>query len=128
MTIAVPAVTADQMREVDRLMVAELHIELEQMMENAGRALAELAIDAFNPGRVIVLAGPGGNGGGGLVAARHLINRSRDVQIVLTNPAEDMAPVPAHQLDILHRMAAPVTVSAAEPDNDGAELIIDALL
>lgn len=82
----VPAVTADQMREVDRLMISEFHIDLVQMMENAGRALAELAIDAFTPGTVVVLAGPGGNGGGGLAAARHLINRDRDVRVVLAGP------------------------------------------
>lgn len=107
MITEVPAVTADQMRNIDRLMVAEFHIELEQMMENAGRALAELAVDAFNPSSMIVLAGPGGNGGRGLVAARHLINRGRDVQIVLTNPAEDMSTVPAHQLDIQTRAWRP---------------------
>src|SRR6516165_3076813 len=36
----IPAVTVAQMREVDRIMVDELHIELLQMMENAGRCLA----------------------------------------------------------------------------------------
>ncbi len=36
----VPAVSVEQMREVDRVMVEELGIELQQMMENAGRALA----------------------------------------------------------------------------------------
>lgn len=40
---AVPTVTAAQMREIDRLMVEEIGISLEQMMENAGRAFAELA-------------------------------------------------------------------------------------
>src|SRR6266513_6124073 len=34
---AVPALTTDQMREVDRVMIEDLHIELIQMMENAGR-------------------------------------------------------------------------------------------
>ena len=72
----VPTVTVAQMREVDRIMVDELHIELLQMMENAGRCLA-----AHTRGwlggqvigrRVVVLAGSGGNGGGGLVAARRL--------------------------------------------------------
>jgi len=74
---AVPALTTEQMRAVDRAMVEDLHIELVQMMENAGRGLAELAITRFSPDSVTVLAGPGGNGGGGLVAARHLANRSR---------------------------------------------------
>lgn len=39
----IPVVTVDQMREVDRLMIDEMQIELLQMMENAGRALAEQA-------------------------------------------------------------------------------------
>jgi len=72
---AVPALTTEQRRAVDRAMVEDLHIELVQMMENAGRGLAELAITRFSPSSVTVLSGPGGNGGGGLVAARQLANR-----------------------------------------------------
>ena len=72
-----PFLTADQMREVDRLMIEEYGIELLQMMENAGRGLADLARERFlddDPRRraVVLLAGAGGNGGGGLVAARRL--------------------------------------------------------
>ncbi len=57
----VPYLTADQMREVDRLMVEVYHIELIQMMENAGRNLAHLARDRLLNGdprgkRVAVLA------------------------------------------------------------------------
>ena len=81
-----PALTTEQMREVDRVMVEDLHIELVQMMENAGRGLAELAIDRFSPGSVTVLAGPGGNGGGGPVGARHLANRGCQVQVMLSEP------------------------------------------
>ena len=62
---AVPALTANQMREVDRVMTDELHIDLVQMMENAGQNLAELALRRFSPASVVVLAGAGGNGGGG---------------------------------------------------------------
>nr|WP_239524549.1 NAD(P)H-hydrate epimerase [Halogeometricum borinquense] len=43
-------------------------------MENAGRAFAatlrETAVDTERDGRFVVLAGNGGNGGGGLCAAR----------------------------------------------------------
>ena len=119
---AVPALTTEQMREVDRAMVEDLHIELVQMMENAGRNLAELAITRFSPSSVTVLAGPGGNGGGGLVAARHLINRGFQVQVVLTEP-DRLTPVPAHQADILARMG--VTI-ASRPAT--ADLIIDAMI
>lgn len=124
----VPAVTAEQMREVDRLMISEFHIELSQMMENLGRSLAELAIDVFDPGTVVVLAGPGGNGGGGLVAARHLINRGRRVRVVAASPADRMSPAATHQLDVLHRMHAAIVDPAAPVDLAGVDLIIDALL
>jgi NAD(P)H-hydrate epimerase len=118
---AVPAVTASQMREVDRAMIEDLHIELVQMMENAGRNLASLAGALYAPRSVVVLAGPGGNGGGGLVAARHLRNRGADVSVVLG--AAGLAPVPAHQLDIIERMGVPVLDQPAV-----ADLVIDALL
>ncbi len=120
---AVPAITAAQMREVDRLMVDELHIELPQMMENAGRNLADLAIQLFAPSRVTVLAGPGGNGGGGLVAARHLQNRGARVEVVLSHPEPELAPVTAHQLDILRRMQLGIQDAPAP-----ASLVIDALI
>src|SRR5215831_8727423 len=97
---AVPALTTEQMRAVDQAMVDDLHIDLVQMMENAGRNLAELAITRFAPDSVTVLAGPGGNGGGGLVAARHLANRGCQVRITLSEP-DRLSLVPAHQADIL---------------------------
>lgn len=43
----IPYITSAQMREIDRLMVEECHIELIQMMENAGRNLARLARSRF---------------------------------------------------------------------------------
>ncbi len=120
---AVPAITAAEMREVDRLMVSELHIELAQMMENAGRSLADLALQLFAPTRVTVLAGPGGNGGGGLVAARHLHNRGAQVEVVLSHPELELAPVTSHQLDILRRMQAGI-----RDEPSPASLVIDALI
>ena len=117
----VPTITAGQMREVDRVVIEEYGIDLVRMMENAGRALAELAITRFDPASVTVLAGAGGNGGGGLVAARHLSNRGIRVRVVLTQ--RDPAGVPGEQLSILHRMGVPVTEHPAD-----ADLIIDALI
>ena len=119
---AVPAVTAEQMREVDRFMVEELHIELIQMMENAGRSLASLALRRFAPSAVTILAGPGGNGGGGLVAARHLSNHAVDVSVVVSSP-DQMGEVPRHQLDVVERMGIAV---AEEPPTSA--LVIDAVL
>ncbi len=130
-----PVVTAAQMREVDRVMIDDIGIDLVRMMENAGRVLAELAVRVFDPDRVVVLAGSGGNGGGGLVAARHLSNRGRDVRVVLAKDPAVLTGVPAQQHAILRRMG--VDVSSVQDDCDlsgmtalagGADLIIDALL
>jgi NAD(P)H-hydrate epimerase len=116
-----PSITTDQMREVDRVMVEDLHVELPQMMENAGRNLALLATLRFAPGTVTVLAGPGGNGGGGLAAARHLANRGIDTTVVLHR--ERLAAAPSHQADIVRRMGI-----AIEADPPTADLVIDAVL
>jgi NAD(P)H-hydrate epimerase len=71
--LIVPAVTAEQMLEVDRIAMEEFGLGILQMMENAGRNLAQNAADmlgAAEPpdqgGGITILAGPGGNGGGGL--------------------------------------------------------------
>jgi NAD(P)H-hydrate epimerase len=120
---AVPALTTDQMREVDRIMIEELHIELTQMMENAGRGLADLAMRRFAPASVVVLAGLGGNGGGGLVAARHLANRDAAVSVVASSADHEMTPAAAHQLDIVRRMGLDVTA-----DPSPAKLVVDALI
>ncbi len=80
--VKVPAVTEAQMREIDHIAVEETGPNLFQMMENAGRNLALAAIgmlgDAWQDARVLVMAGSGGNGGGGICAARHLANRDVD--------------------------------------------------
>jgi NAD(P)H-hydrate epimerase len=107
---AIPFVDTAEMVEVDRAMIEDYHIELIQMMENAGRNLAHLARMRFLDGdprekRVLVLAGGGGNGGGALVAARRLHNWGGNVTVALGQAPAAMTPMPAKQLDILQRMA-----------------------
>lgn len=119
----VPALTADQMRELDRIVVEELGIGLIQMMENAGRGLAELIIRRFRPGTVTVLAGPGANGGGGLVAARHLVDRGVGVTVVLSSDASRMDEVPARQLRIVEGIGIRVL-----DDPIDADVIVDAMI
>ena len=118
-----PAVTAEQMREVDRVAVEEFDLLLIQMMENAGVRLAELALRRFQPEAVVVLCGGGGNGGGGLVAVRHLANRGVRVAVTLGEDRSRLGDVPRHQLAILQRMAVPV---GTEPVAAG--LVLDALI
>jgi NAD(P)H-hydrate epimerase len=118
------------MEEIDRLMVDELGIELLQMMENAGANLARLARERFDPTHVLIAAGTGGNGGGGLVAARHLHNAGVTVTVVTTRRADAYRGVPAHQLGIIERMGIPVvdSVPVQNPLDPPIDLIVDAII
>ena len=117
------------MAEVDRLMIEHFGILLIQMMENAGRGLAEQAARMLG-GRpagkaVLVLCGAGNNGGGGMAAARHLHNRGAAVQVKLAADPERLKEIPAQQWGILERLGLE---APADPDLTGADLILDALI
>lgn len=116
----VPPVSRQQMIEVDRIMIDELRISLAQMMENAGLQLARLAVERYEPKSVLVLVGSGGNGGGGLVAARRLAGWGIEVSIALTRT--ELTGVPAAQLSIVRAMGIPIG------DPVVADLILDAVL
>src|SRR6516225_4205522 len=109
-------ITVRQMRDVDRVAM-ELGLTLTRMMENAGANLAWLASVMLGGDvsgrRIRVLAGPGGNGGGGLVAARRLIGWGADVDVRLASDPAGLAAVPLEQLHLLEQMAAPIAVGAS---------------
>lgn len=111
------------MVEVDRIMIEDLGIELIQMVENAGRNLAQLALLRYRPESVVVLAGRGGNGGGGLVAARHLYNHGVAVTLCLTRERSAFRGVPEHQLAIVERMGL-----ALVDEPPPGDLVIDAMV
>lgn len=129
---AIPALTVEQMVEVDRAMVEDYGILLLQMMEHAGRHLAHLARERFLGGdprdhRVVVLAGRGGNGGGALVCARRLAGWGARVSIAVTADDETFAEVPRHQLAIVKRLG--VRVTGAEALEGGApSVVIDGVI
>ena len=127
---SLPSVNRDQMREVDRLMIQEYRIQLVQMMENAGLQLARLAreyLDGLGGGqRVLVLAGRGNNGGGGLAAGRRLAAWGAEVAVLLATAPDAVEGVPLQQLDILQRMDVTVQQFAKTlPEHD---VVIDALI
>ncbi|GAB4407407.1 MAG: NAD(P)H-hydrate epimerase [Anaerolineae bacterium] len=129
----VPYLTTAQMIEVDRAMIEDYKIELIQMMENAGRNLAHLARDRFFDSdprgkKVVVLAGTGGNGGGALVCARWLHNYGAQVQVFVTKPDAGFTPIPAHQLNILHRMRVFVAAASAVIEAESPDLIVDGVI
>jgi len=128
-----PYLTGEEMREVDRAMIADYRIEVIQMMENAGFVLALLARDRFLDGdpvgrNVLVLCGSGNNGGGGLVAARRLHAWGANVRVFTARPPETFLGVPEHQLDILQRLEVPCT-HAGEPTVLGEyDVVLDAII
>lgn len=125
--VLVPAITAEQMREVDRIAVEAAAPSLQQMMENAGRSLALTGIDHLGSGwrdvTIVVAAGSGGNGGGSVCAARHLANHGGDVVLVLSR-ANRLSPVTEQQLHIFEKTSGRIeSVGSFEPG-----LILDAVV
>ena len=74
--------TAAEMGEADRRTIAGGTPGI-VLMENAGRAVAEAAALLAPEGAILVLAGPGNNGGDGFVAARLLAEQGRAVRVML---------------------------------------------
>jgi len=128
--IEVAAVTTEQMIEIDRIAIEETGPKLFQMMENAGRNLAELTIETLGKNwkkqNIVVLAGTGGNGGGGICAARHLANHGANVKVCVTEPVK-LKEVAAYQFHILKSTNANI-ISIEELKKENPDLIIDAII
>ena len=77
--------TVKEMQEADRRAVAS-GIPEDVLMERAGTAVAKAAMKCLPSGRVVVLAGPGGNGGDGFVVARILAERGWPVRVAALRP------------------------------------------
>ncbi|KAL5059465.1 hypothetical protein RYX36_031069 [Vicia faba] len=61
--------------EIDETLMGPLGFSVDQLMELAGLSVATSIYEVYKPGeysRVLIVCGPGNNGGDGLVAARHL--------------------------------------------------------
>jgi hydroxyethylthiazole kinase-like uncharacterized protein yjeF len=72
--------TTAEMAEADRMTIAGGTSGI-VLMENAGRAVADRVCAVLQGRRVVVVAGPGNNGGDGFVAARILAERGHDVRV-----------------------------------------------
>jgi NAD(P)H-hydrate epimerase len=135
------ALTAAEMREVDRLTTELSGIPSSQLMENAGRAVAN-AVWGRVAGRgldekvrVCVLCGKGNNGGDGFVAARHLKERKLATRVVLLGKKEDVRGDAAKNLAKWREAGGEVEVVEEESDwgqvwRDVCEshVIVDAML
>ena len=123
-------ISAARMRAVDANAMALGVTEL-QLMESAGRALADIAL-AAKPERVLVMCGRGNNGGDGMVAARHLC-RGVDTSVCYLDNGK-RSPSCEHQLAALRHCRIQLHPFLCRDDVeamalfDKADVIIDALL
>ena len=98
-------------------------------MQAASLARTAAGMLPLKESRILVLAGPGGNGDGGLCAARHLLNWGWQADIILSRSKDQFSDAAAHQLRILSRSGYTIL----EPGEyrtafETAGLVLDALI
>ncbi|TKJ29989.1 MAG: NAD(P)H-hydrate epimerase [Chloroflexi bacterium B3_Chlor] len=119
------------MREVDRIAVEEFGLGILQMMENAGRNLADNLLTMLDGAKaeITILAGSGGNGGGGLCCARHLHNRGFKVWVVIDREQAELTTAARNQLQILRAAGVPpMDASHARDFLRRSQVVVDALI
>ena len=132
--------TADQMREIDRVTIEQRGVPGLVLMENAGLRVCEFLAEKYSPldqQRIVILCGRGNNGGDGLVVARQLVVRglSAGLHVVLFGDAERLKGDAAVNYKMLRAVDfAPFTVGDSEEWQDlrpkllPATIVLDALL
>lgn len=114
-----PILTAEAMRAAEGACAAA-GTPLTELMERAGAAVGDVAWRMSAGGAVLILCGPGNNGGDGYLAARRLAERGVAVRVAaLAEPATDLARAA--------RAAWAGPVEALGPGTAPASLIVDAL-
>jgi hydroxyethylthiazole kinase-like uncharacterized protein yjeF len=118
-----PLLTTRAMKEADRRTIVA-GTPGTKLMERAGEAVADAAaMMVGGSGEILILCGPGNNGGDGFVAARLLAERGYRVTVALLGKRDALS---GDAAEMAARWTGPVIpVTAAPPENAG--LIVDAL-
>lgn len=127
--------TRDEVRSIDVRAAAEFGIHPLVLMENAGRGAAEWLLPRVpKGGRVLILCGPGNNGGDGGVVARHLDLAGISVAVRWFADPQQMSRDAKAQHEVLARAAidqrtlsGPVDPQVLADDFRTADWIVDAL-
>lgn len=129
------ALTAAEMREVDRLTTERLNIPSFQLMEAAGKSVADEILAGHVPASVAVLCGKGNNGGDGFVVARYLLREIRNTKVYLFTSTDSLQGDSRKNFELWRNAGGGITViteeshwNAAWSSIASAELIVDALL
>ncbi len=135
--MALPIVTAEEMRRVDTRAIEDYGVPSSALMETAGCQAARAIWEQFGrPGlRVLVAAGKGNNGGDGFVIARHLLNRGANVRVFTLFPLEEVSGDPAIFMNVLEKMGASLesienneAVGRLKSAAVHSDLVVDAIL
>lgn len=121
--------TRAQVRKVDELAIRKYGIPGIVLMENAARAVFDVAMQMLHGierPRVAIVCGGGNNGGDGFAVARHLYNAHVDVRIHLATEPARLAGDALINCTIAKNMQLPMTTDFRQAI-DGAHLLIDAL-
>ncbi|MEO0451182.1 MAG: NAD(P)H-hydrate epimerase [Pseudomonadota bacterium] len=85
--MAQSVITPQEMYEAERAVFATGRASFE-LMQEAGRGVADVLQSHYPEGSISVLCGPGGNGGDGFIAAAHLANLGREVSVFLSGSVD----------------------------------------
>ncbi len=120
--------TVDEMYRADSAATAA-GVPGEELMENAGAAIARAMLERWSPRAVLVLCGPGNNGGDGFVVARHLAAEGWNARPALLGQRERLKGDAAHHAALWEgETAALDDAFVQDPTNfQEAELVVDAL-
>jgi hydroxyethylthiazole kinase-like uncharacterized protein yjeF len=95
------------MKEMDRMTIEEMGIPGPVLMENAARGATRVCLDHFAPApgsRVVILCGPGNNGGDGYVMARYLLQAGLQVTVIVLAEARKITGDALLNLNVIQRM------------------------
>jgi len=120
-----PLPDAEQQRAIDTWAIETLGIPSIDLMEHAGTGLADIVGARVPDGRIVVVCGKGNNGGDGLVAARLLRERGREVDVALLGSGDELRGDAKANFERLGEPAPGPLQPATLP---GAAAIIDAIL
>src|SRR3954466_12729169 len=121
-----PCLDAEEMRATDAWAIKERGVPSLELMETAGRAVAEAAAQVANSGSAAIVCGKGNNGGDGLVAARVLREMGFEVDALLLGAPDELsedARANAERVDGARQVDAGELPTALS----GAGVVIDAV-